>query len=339
VWKGGAIYNQGTVVLSDVMVQNNTARATINTAGGGIWSNGSLTVENGSVFQGNSAEGGVTGNYSLYENAFGGAIYIAGGTANITGTFFGVYSYGAQGNIALAGAAGSHAYGGAVYVAGGVVTMNADTLGKAVFSGGQWVVENCAQGGGTNSWDGGRGGALYVAAGSVTLTNDYVQGNWARGWQGWASGGGYGMGGGINIPSGAQVYLDSFTLAHTQYNYIPGAQGVPNISNIHGSYTMLLQIGSFTASPNPITAGSSLTLTASNIGPATPGATITQVSFFYLDSSGAEHIVGKGTQTSTGVWTLTIKPNLAPGAYTLYALANDSAGLFGPAAALTLTVH
>src|SRR5262249_27992042 len=58
---GGAIYNQGTLVLSSVMVQGNTAAglpgyvllhkhplgAGQDAAGGGIWSNGSLIVENG----------------------------------------------------------------------------------------------------------------------------------------------------------------------------------------------------------------------------------------------------------------------------------------------------
>jgi len=76
-----------------------------------------------------------------------------------------------------------------------------------------------------------------------------------------------------------------------------------------------------------------------DVAPAPPGATITQVSFFYFDSSGAKHVLGNGTQTSTGVWTLTVTPNLAPGTYTLWAQAQDSDGLFGSAAALTLTVQ
>jgi hypothetical protein len=39
------------------------------------------------------------------------------------------------------------------------------------------------------------------------------------------------------------------------------------------------------------------------------------------------------------VWTLTAKVNLAPGTYTVYAQAEDSSGLFGDPATLTLTVH
>jgi hypothetical protein len=120
--KGGAIYNQGTLVLNDVMVQNNTATtAFINdAAGGGIWSNGSLTVENSCAFQGNVAKG--------YHHAYGGAISVVGGTANITGSTFGNFGMWDP-NSALATANPGKAYGGAVYVSGGTVTMSGDALG------------------------------------------------------------------------------------------------------------------------------------------------------------------------------------------------------------------
>ena len=45
------------------------------------------------------------------------------------------------------------------------------------------------------------------------------------------------------------------------------------------------QIGSFTASPNPVTAGSSVTLTAANVVALNPNSTVTQVAL-YLDANG-----------------------------------------------------
>jgi hypothetical protein len=104
--EGGAIYNQGTLVLSAVTVQGNYAvgsagqesvnsnnRAGADAAGGGIWSSGSLTCGNGTVIQGNKAFGGRGGaapRYSDYGgnggNGFGGGVYIASGTANLSGT-------------------------------------------------------------------------------------------------------------------------------------------------------------------------------------------------------------------------------------------------------------
>jgi uncharacterized delta-60 repeat protein len=97
--------------------------------------------------------------------------------------------------------------------------------------------------------------------------------------------------------------------------------------------------GSFKASPNPVASGSSVTLTASNITDANPGATLTQVTFYYFDSSGNNVTLGPGTQTSPGVWTLNTTMNLPAGTYTIYAQAEDSYGVFGDPFALTLTVQ
>jgi uncharacterized delta-60 repeat protein len=97
------------------------------------------------------------------------------------------------------------------------------------------------------------------------------------------------------------------------------------------------QIGSFTASPNPVPSGSSLTLTAGSITDANPGSTITEVAF-NEQINGTNSLLGYGTQTSPGVWSLSVTVNLAPGAYTLFAQAEDSYGVFGDPMALTLSV-
>jgi uncharacterized delta-60 repeat protein len=99
------------------------------------------------------------------------------------------------------------------------------------------------------------------------------------------------------------------------------------------------QIASFTASPNPVPAGSSVTLTAANITDSNPGSTIAQVTFYYIDSSGANQLLGNGTQTSQGVWTLTFTVNLPPGSYTLFAQAEDTYGVFGDPATFFLSVQ
>lgn len=230
--KGGAIYNQGTLVLNDVMVQNNTAKGYSgrgqDAAGGGIWSSGSLTVENSSVFQGNSAIGS-NDSYLARNggNAFGGAVCIAGGTADITGSFFGSYNSG-YGNSALGGFGGrgiyrdGSAYGGALYIAGGTVTLDGDTIGN--FAGTTGAHSNIAQGPSAQYYGYGYGGGICVAGGSVTLTNDTIINNTAGGftgggvmWTGYY--GSYGYGGGIYIASGAMAYLDSFTVAHTTNNH------------------------------------------------------------------------------------------------------------------------
>ncbi len=105
-----------------------------------------------------------------------------------------------------------------------------------------------------------------------------------------------------------------------------------------GSFT------SFTASPNPVTGGNDVTLTAANISDANPNATITQVAI-YLESNGdgtldaGDTLLGYATRQSDGTWTFTFSTDgWASGTYTLYALAEDSYDVFGDPLALTLTV-
>jgi uncharacterized delta-60 repeat protein len=87
-----------------------------------------------------------------------------------------------------------------------------------------------------------------------------------------------------------------------------------------------VQIGSLTASPATVAAGSPLTLTAGGITSANAGATITKVAFYAVDSSGAEQFLGYGTQNADGTWTLAITVTLRPDSYTLLAVAVDSTG-------------
>jgi hypothetical protein len=254
--EGGAIYNQGTLVLSGVGVygnaavgasegtvtQNNkTPPAGADAAGGAIWSNGSLTLENQTVIERNSATGGAGGyNYTTQQygpggNAFGGGIYIAGGTANITGSTIGIYYLGGGygiGNTAQGGNGSlpGSAYGGGVYVAAGAVTMSNDTLEANQALAGNELPNYLV-----TSADG-YGGGLYVARGTVTLTYDSVQQNLA-GIPGSNGIGGIqyfgGHGGGIFIASSATVYLDSFTVTNT-FDNSPDTAG-----DIYGTYTQL----------------------------------------------------------------------------------------------------
>jgi uncharacterized delta-60 repeat protein len=104
-------------------------------------------------------------------------------------------------------------------------------------------------------------------------------------------------------------------------------------------------ISSYTASPNPVTSGTSTTLAASNITDANSNSTVTQVAFYLASSNGNgqldsnDTLLGYATQTSPGVWTFTFTVNLPPGTYTIFAQAEDSLGIFSYADALTLTVQ
>ncbi len=148
-----------------------------------------------------------------------------------------------------------------------------------------------------------------------------------------------GAGTGFNVVSGARGFglaigADGGIVASGYYGPNYAGERMAFFAQLTPPEAM---IGSFTASPNPVTSGSKGTLTASNI--AADGGTITQVTFYYYDVNGNKVVLGNGTEDSSGNWVLSLTVNLAPGTYTLYAQAQDSDGVLGDPDALTLTVQ
>jgi uncharacterized delta-60 repeat protein len=99
-----------------------------------------------------------------------------------------------------------------------------------------------------------------------------------------------------------------------------------------------VQVGSFAAAPNPVAAGSPVTLTADGVTTASAGATVTKTAFYYVDSTGFQQFLGYGTKNANDTWTLTFTVNLAPESYTLLALAVDSTGAVSDPASFSLQV-
>jgi uncharacterized delta-60 repeat protein len=98
-----------------------------------------------------------------------------------------------------------------------------------------------------------------------------------------------------------------------------------------------VQVGSFVA-PGTVPAGSPLALTADGITTSNPGATVTKVAFYVIDSFGVERFLGYGAKNAGGAWTLTSTAYLPPGPYTLLALAADSTGTVSDPLSLSLQV-
>jgi hypothetical protein len=288
--EGGAIYNQGTLVLSAVTVQNNVVDGSYgqngknkqspsgapgqDAAGGGIWSSGSLTCENGTLIQNNSCAGGGGGNLFVGNqgyvggyggnagSAFGGGIYIAGGTASLVGVTLSANSaFGGQGgrgvfriDSVIDGGNGGNGAGGGLYAGGGTVIISGDTI-ENNSAGGE------GDGGGGSPGVGG-GGGISVDT-SATLSNNIVEHNSVGGGDPYCVGGGVfiasgvtvtlcsdtvtnnsagnkgsgGEVGGIFIESGATAYLDSFTVTNTINNTdTSGTNG--STANIDGPYVL-----------------------------------------------------------------------------------------------------
>jgi uncharacterized delta-60 repeat protein len=124
------------------------------------------------------------------------------------------------------------------------------------------------------------------------------------------------------------------------------AVGYSSSPSVVARYLPGPEVASFTASASTVTAGSSLTLTASNVSDGDPSsanpsqyATVTQVAFYAVDSSGSQQQLMGTVTLSNGVWTLNYTVSLAPGSYTLFAQATDSDGIVGDSAFLPLTVQ
>jgi hypothetical protein len=209
--EGGALYNQGTLLLNSVTVQNNSAQGSPGqipdgnfALGGGIVSNGALTLQS-CIIQNNQAVGGQGGRGFAGGGAQGGGVFVAGGTASLNNVVL-------SSNTALGGAGGD-----------GVPTyFNGDTY------------EKLPGGPGGN----GLGGGLFAAGGTVSLRNCTVDYNVAQGGAGGQSvdhsgsgKNGQGFGGGLYIVTPALVSLDAFTLAHVTHNQ------AATDKDIDGSYT------------------------------------------------------------------------------------------------------
>jgi hypothetical protein len=247
--EGGAIYNQDTLLLSGVTVQGNVAQGSDGVtrnnsdgtagdpaAGGGIWSNGSLMLENGTMVQNNRAIGGNGGNGATGKrgvvvgiggvggDASGGGLYVAAGTAYVTGASISNNSArgGAGGTwyiMGFAQAYGGNAFGGGLYMANATVSLSSGTVQNNSAIGGFSIANNL-------EFAEAFGGGLYVTGGTLTLSNDTVQYNSATVTDGYD-----GRGGGIYIVSGATVSIDTFTAANTINNTDSSGfnQGTANI--------------------------------------------------------------------------------------------------------------
>jgi uncharacterized delta-60 repeat protein len=123
------------------------------------------------------------------------------------------------------------------------------------------------------------------------------------------------------------------------------AVGYSSSPSVVARYLPGPEIGTITTSAATVTAGNSLTLTASNVTDGDPSsanpnqyATVTQVAFYAVDQNGNQHLLGYGT-LSNGVWILNYTMSLASGSYRLFALATDSDGTVGDSAFFPLTVQ
>jgi uncharacterized delta-60 repeat protein len=118
--------------------------------------------------------------------------------------------------------------------------------------------------------------------------------------------------------------------------------GITATSSSSTDYTLalarFLPPATFSANPNPVAAGSSVTLfVTSNI--MSPASTITGVTFAYVDNFNTT-VVLSAIQTSPGIWTYSAASGLGltKGVYTITARATDNNGVLSDPVSISFTV-
>jgi hypothetical protein len=231
VAQGGAIYNGGSLALDGVTLRNNAAQGYggysywyspmpgVDGAGGGVFSTGALTVT-GSTFLNNVAAGG---------GGFNATVIRPGPQPG-------------SGGYLVGSSDGGDGYGGALFIAGGTASISGSTLTGNTASGGNGGNGYSTYTATRQSGNGGDGfgGGLYVGGGSVALRSVTTTSNVARGGQAgtnpyvsgkkYAGAPGRGIGGGIYLFKGSAA-LDDFSVSHVVDN--TASTSSPNIAGSH----------------------------------------------------------------------------------------------------------
>jgi len=227
-YNGGAIYNEGTLYLTNCVLRNNQAGdggawdyGGIGGDGGAIYNTGSATITDCEIYN-NRAGDGSDGVPITHSNGFqggnGGAIYSIG-TLTITGTEMYNNLAGNGGNGVILGEGGNGGNGGAIYNTATMTITDSDIhrnfAGDAGAGGYQVII------GGTGG-TGGNGGAIYNT-GSAIITDSQISentagdgGSGADGSDGLFSNGYTGHNGGVGGSGGAIYNTNHLEIYNTE---------------------------------------------------------------------------------------------------------------------------
>ena len=199
---GGAIYNSGTLVVSNSMFSGNSVSNSTSGSGGAIYNNrGTVTVINSS-FSNNSCRGGdgangagpaPVGNGQAGSAGAGGGIYNNAGSVNVTNcTFSGNSATGGRGgnggdgflnfSAGNGGAGGLASGGGVTTLAGTLTIVNSTFVSNSCAGGNGGIRGTMGTGGGVDGNGGdGSGGAVDNNGVTVDLINATLSGNGCTG--------------------------------------------------------------------------------------------------------------------------------------------------------------
>lgn len=180
----GGIYNQGTMTVDNSNISNNGGRGV-----GGVWNAGTITI-NGSTIAGNQVSG-------------------SGGILNDTGAMATVTNSTISGNFSSQGTGGISNFGGTLTINNSTISGNTASgttaVGGGITNSGTLTINNSTITGNSKTFNG--GGIYNTATGMTTIANSTIAGNTA------VSISGSGQGGGIYSASGGTVKSKSTVIA------------------------------------------------------------------------------------------------------------------------------
>src|SRR5262245_20413688 len=202
----GAIYNAGTLTVSNCTLSGNYGAYGVVGAGGAIYNGGTLTVNNSTL----------SDNVSTY----GGGIY-NGGTLTVSNSTF--YGNEADGVSLSNGNDASSANGGAIFSTGTLTVSNSTISNNFSIGSSYYVPDPFEPYFYTIMNTDATGGGLYVFAGTASIDHSTIAGNRATG-QWFYEGTGYGGGIAVNN-NGSQLQLYDSILADNSADHGPDLYG------------------------------------------------------------------------------------------------------------------
>lgn len=287
---GGILDDGGNLTLSNVVLQNNSARADSNGAqGGGIRDDGGNVRLSKVVLQSNSAQAGAA------HDASGGGIYTDNGSLTITASVI-RDNKASGGEGTSASEEGGQALGGGIAFHGTAalqLRITGSTLAGNIVAGGNAFSSGLNGGGGTASG----GGVFFVGVGTTAaITHSTLSGNVLNGGRGGGAEGGRGgdaTGGGVDAGGTLNI-----TASNLSGNILTGGD-----SNLKGD---VLSLGGAALGGGAYAAfGITVTITASNLSDNTltggdgagPEGTVSNVGGYVM--GGGVYAYGTATITAS----------------------------------------
>jgi hypothetical protein len=277
---GGGIYNAGTLTVSDSLIAGNTANTGASSflsggEGGGIYTSGTLTLARTNVANNTAAAGPVTAALFGPSDGSGGGVFIAAGTATVSGSVFA---------SDIANSASVHVtdpQSGVVEIqgAGGGIDNQAQlTVTNTIFSG---DVANAATGFASSSVEvSGNGGGIDNESGQMTATGVALFHNTANAGSVVSSANpaaslAAGFGGGIYSGSGSTLTVCASTLTGNTANSGTSAGAIQAEGGGIDDLSALTLTNSFVIANVANSASGAIQLNAAGGGLSAAGGTIT----------------------------------------------------------------